>query len=98
MLASSRLIGGPSSSVNLVNFKTLFYVPIYFRFMHGQSAIDSGVNSLLFMAFFALGSVLNGGLIGKTHIFHLYMLMGGLLAVAGAALFYAMDHDSSKAR
>jgi MFS transporter, DHA2 family, glioxin efflux transporter len=50
------------------------------------------------MAFFALGSVLNGGLIGKTRIFHLYMLMGGLLAVAGAALFYAMDHDSSKAR
>jgi hypothetical protein len=94
----TRLTGDPSSSVNLADFQILFYLPIYFQSVHGQSAIASGVNSLPFMAFFALGSMLSGGLIGKTRIFQPYLLMGGLLATAGAALLYTLEVDSSKAR
>ncbi|KAL2255499.1 hypothetical protein VTK26DRAFT_3231 [Humicola hyalothermophila] len=45
---------------NLGNFQVLFYLPIYFQSIHGQSAIASGVNSLPFMAFFAAGSMLSG--------------------------------------
>ena len=50
------------------------------------------------MAFFALGSLLSGFLIGKTRLLQPYELTSGLLATAGAALLYTLDIDSSKAR
>ncbi|KAJ5553897.1 HC-toxin efflux carrier TOXA [Penicillium frequentans] len=83
---------------NLANFQVLFYLPIYFQSIHGQSAIASGVNSLPFMAFFAAGSMLSGFLIGKTRLLQPYELVSGLLATVGAALLYTLDTDSSKAR
>lgn len=83
---------------NLANFQVLFYLPIYFQSIHGQSAIESGVNSLPFMVFFAVGSMLSGFLIGKTRFLQPYEFASGVLATAGAALLYTMDLDSSKAR
>ncbi|KAF7373878.1 putative permeases of the major facilitator superfamily [Mycena sanguinolenta] len=83
---------------NLADFQIIFYLPIYFQSIHGQSAITSGVNSLPFMAFFAVGTMLSGFLIGKTHLLQPYELIGGLLATAGAALLYTLDIGSSKAR
>ncbi|RHZ59798.1 dynein heavy chain [Aspergillus thermomutatus] len=83
---------------NLANFQVLFYLPIYFQSIHGQSAIASGVNSLPFMAFFAAGSMLSGFLIGKTRLLQPYEFASGLLATVGAALLYTLDVDSSKAR
>jgi hypothetical protein len=38
------------------------------------------------MAFFALGSILSGFLIGKTRLAQPYEVISGLLATAGAAL------------
>ncbi|KAL2831699.1 major facilitator superfamily domain-containing protein [Aspergillus cavernicola] len=83
---------------NLANFQVLFYLPIYFQSIHGQSAIASGVNSLPFMAFFAVGSMISGFMIGKTRLLQPYELASGLLATVGAALLYTLDVDSSKAR
>ncbi|CZR68566.1 probable permeases of the major facilitator superfamily [Phialocephala subalpina] len=83
---------------NLANFQVLFYLPIYFQSIHSQSAITSGVNSLPFMAFFALGAILSGFLIGKIHLLQPYELASGLIATAGAALLYTLEIDSSKAR
>ncbi|KAL6238454.1 hypothetical protein BDW75DRAFT_247213 [Aspergillus navahoensis] len=83
---------------NLGNFQVLFYLPIYFQSIHDQSAIASGVNSLPFMAFFAVGSMLSGFLIMRTRLLQPYELVSGLLATAGAALLYTMGIDSSKAR
>lgn len=85
-------------SANLANFQVLFYLPIYFQSIHGQSAIASGVNSLPFMAFFAAGSMLSGFLIGKTRLLQPYEFASGVLATVGAALLYTLDIDSSKAR
>ncbi|KAG9228616.1 putative efflux pump antibiotic resistance protein [Amylocarpus encephaloides] len=84
--------------VNCAEFQVLFYLPIYFQSVHNQSAIASGVNTLPFIALFALGSMMSGGIIGKTRIFQPFLLVGGLLATVGAALLYTVDLDSSKAR
>ncbi|KAF7180996.1 hypothetical protein CNMCM7691_000125 [Aspergillus felis] len=83
---------------NLANFQVLFYLPIYFQSIHGQSAIASGINSLPFMAFFAAGSMISGFLIGTTRLLQPYEFASGLLATVGAALLYTLDIDSSKAR
>lgn len=76
----------------------MFYLPIYFQSIQGQSAITSGVNSLPYMAFFSLGAMLSGFLIGKTRLLQPYQLLGGLLATGGAALLYTLELDSSTAR
>jgi hypothetical protein len=44
----------------------MFYLPIYFQSIHGQSVVRSGVNTLPFLALFAVGAVISGAVIGKT--------------------------------
>ncbi|KGO41843.1 Major facilitator superfamily domain, general substrate transporter [Penicillium expansum] len=78
-------------------YQVLFYLPIYFQSIHGQSAIISGVNILPFLAFFALGAIVSGGVIGKTRYTQPYELIGALILTAGVALIYILDVDSSKA-
>lgn len=85
-------------SANLGNFQVLFYLPIYFQSINGQSAIDSGINTLPFMVFFAVGAVLSGFLTGKTRFLQPYELISALLATVGAALLFTLDINSSKAR
>lgn len=86
------------NSTNIANYQMIFYLPIYFQSIHGMSAIKSGVNMLPFLAFFALGAVVSGGVIGKTRYLQPYELISGLLSTAGMALFYTLEVDSSKAR
>jgi len=38
----------------------MFYLPIYFQSIKGNTAITSGVNTLLFLAFFGVGAMLSG--------------------------------------
>lgn len=44
----------------------MFYLSVYFQSIKGQTAIMSGVYTLPYLAFFALGAVSSGTLIGKT--------------------------------
>ncbi|KAF8850830.1 MFS gliotoxin efflux transporter glia [Acephala macrosclerotiorum] len=83
---------------NAVDYQVIFYLPIYFQAIHGQSAIMSGVNTIPFLAFFAFGAMVGGAVVGKTHLLQPYQLTSALLMTAGAALFYTLDIDSSKAR
>ncbi|KAI9736494.1 MAG: hypothetical protein M1818_006004 [Claussenomyces sp. TS43310] len=82
---------------NSAFYQVMFYLPIYFQSIHSQSAIISGVNSLPFFAFFALGAVLSGTFIGKTRHLQPYQLTSALLMTAGMALLYTLDIDSSQA-
>ncbi|KAL2820184.1 MFS general substrate transporter [Aspergillus cavernicola] len=78
-------------------YQVMFYLPIYFQSIHGQSAVKSGVNTLPFLAFFALGAVISGAVIGKTRYTQPYELLGALIMTAGMALIYILDIDSSQA-
>ncbi|ROV95677.1 hypothetical protein VMCG_07579 [Cytospora schulzeri] len=82
---------------NSAFYQVMFYLPIYFQSIHGQTAIMSGVDSLPFLAFFALGAVISGAAIGKTRHLQPYQLASTLLMTAGMALLYELDVDSSKA-
>ncbi|KAL7783865.1 putative MFS transporter [Trichoderma ceciliae] len=84
--------------VNLAEFLALFYLPIYFQSIHSQSAITSGVNTIPFVAFFALGSLISGFLVSKTGHLQPLQLASGLLATVGTALLYILDVDSGRAK
>ncbi|KAK2738431.1 dynein heavy chain [Onygenales sp. PD_40] len=79
-------------------YQVMFYLPIYFQSIHGQSAVTSGVNTLPFLAFFALGAVISGAAIGKTRYTQPFELLGALIMTAGMALVYILDVESSKAK
>lgn len=79
-------------------FQVMFYLPIYFQSIHGESAIMSGVYTLPFLAFFALGALVSGAAVGKTRHLQPFQLASALLVTAAMALFYTMDIDASKAR
>ncbi|KAI9710932.1 MAG: dynein heavy chain [Bogoriella megaspora] len=83
---------------NVALYQVIFYLPIYFQSIHGQSAIISGVNSLPFLAFFAAGAMLGGTLVGKTRYSQPYQLTSAVLMTAGMAILYTLDLNSSKAR
>lgn len=79
-------------------YEVIFYLPIYFQSIHGQSAIIGGLNSLPFLAFFAVGAVVSGMTVGKTRLLQPIQLASALLMTAGSALLYTMVIHSSKAR
>ncbi|KAH8429264.1 MDR family MFS transporter [Aspergillus melleus] len=81
---------------NLANFQILFYLPIYFQSIHGMSAIQSGVYSLPFMAFYTFGAVLSGILVGKTRLLQPLQLASGLIAILGAALIFCIEVNTPK--
>jgi hypothetical protein len=53
---------------------------------------------LPFLAFFSVGAVASGAVIGKTRYLQPYELISGLLSTAGMALLYTLEVDSSLAR
>ncbi|KAI4859040.1 putative MFS transporter [Hypoxylon rubiginosum] len=83
---------------NSANYQIVFYLPIYFQAVRGDSAIISGVNLLPFLAFFALGAMVSGAAVGKTQHLQPFELISGLLTTAGVALLYILEVDSSMGR
>lgn len=86
------------TSCNSANYQIVFYLPIYFQAVRGDSAIISGVNLLPFLAFFALGAMVSGAAVGKTQHLQPFELISGLLTTAGVALLYILEVDSSMGR
>lgn len=74
----------------------LFYLPIYFQSVKGYSAIKSGVNTLPFVCFYAVGSLLSGVWISKTRLPIAAEIVSPLLALIGTILFYRMEIDTPK--
>ena len=92
------LTGDSLASSNSALYQVLFYLPIYFQSIHGQSALISGVNCIPFLVFFGVGALASGALIEKTRLLQPYQLISALIMTAGMALLYSLDIDSSKAR
>lgn len=79
-------------------YQVMFYLPIFMQSIHGQSAILGGVNTLPFLVFFGVGTMVSGKVVEKTRYLQPFQVLSALLMTAGMALLYTLDIDSSKAR
>ncbi|RAO74259.1 uncharacterized protein BHQ10_010271 [Talaromyces amestolkiae] len=79
-------------------YQVMFYLPIFMQSIHGQSAILGGVNTLPFLLFFGVGTMVSGKVVEKTRYLQPFQVLSALLMTAGMALLYTLDIDSSKAR
>lgn len=78
-------------------FVAVYYIPLYFQFVHGDSGIMSAVRLLPFICFYVVVIMLCGWLMPKTGYFILWYLVSGVFMLIGSVLMYTVDLDTSTA-
>jgi len=68
----------------------LYYIPLFFQFSRGESAVRSAVRLLPFVAVNIVTVLANGALLPKYGCYMLWFLASGVLNSLGGALFFAM--------
>ncbi|KAJ5302089.1 hypothetical protein PENANT_c008G07742 [Penicillium antarcticum] len=78
-------------------FVAVYYIPLYFQFVHGDSGIMSAVRLLPFICFYVATILLCGWLMPKTGYFILWYLGSGVFMLIGSVLMYTVRFDTSAA-
>ena len=86
-----------TAAANTASFVPIYFIPLYFQFAHGTSALQAGIYLLPFVGFFVATILANGVIMARTGLYMPWYLVGGLLTVAGGALLYTVEVDSSPA-
>ncbi|KAF1829262.1 MFS gliotoxin efflux transporter glia [Decorospora gaudefroyi] len=79
-------------------FLLLFYLPIYFQSINGDSAIMSGVHNLPMVISACLFIIMGGVAVEKTQFATPYMTGGAALATVATGLLYTLDVGTSTGR
>lgn len=79
-------------------FVPIFFVPLFFQFTRGDGALDAGVRLLPLIIVLVVTISINGALMAKLGYYMPFYLFGGLLCVAGGALMYTVQQDTSQGR
>jgi Na+/melibiose symporter-like transporter len=80
------------------NAITLYYVPLFFQFTRGDSALQAAVRLLPFICLFIFSIMLAGGLLPVVGRYNIFYLIGGSLTLAGGALMFTIDANTSTSR
>ncbi|KAL2820843.1 major facilitator superfamily domain-containing protein [Aspergillus cavernicola] len=75
-------------------FVAVYYIPLYFQFVHGDSGIISAVRLLPFICFYVATILLCGALMPKTGYYILWYLFSGIFMLVGSALMYTVHYDT----
>ncbi|PLB45530.1 MFS general substrate transporter [Aspergillus steynii IBT 23096] len=79
-------------------FIPIYMVPLFFHFTRNDGPLDAGVRLLPFVVVMVLFVFLNGNLMARLGYYMPWFLTGGVLIVAGSALMYTVDQDTSQGR
>ncbi|TPX18617.1 uncharacterized protein E0L32_002474 [Thyridium curvatum] len=79
-------------------FIPIYFVPIFFQFTRGDSALMAGVRLLPLIMVMVFCVFVNGALLTKLGYYMPWYTLGGSLTLVGAALMYTVDQDTSEAR
>jgi hypothetical protein len=77
---------------------TLYYIPLFFQFTRGDSALRAAVRLLPFICTYIFFVIAAGGSLPVVGRYNLYYLVGGGLIVAGGALLFAISTTTSSGR
>lgn len=86
------------ASAQIIITIPIFFIPVYFQFAKGESAMRSGVQLLPFVLPLVFSVMLNGAVLAKVGYYMPWYLAGSSLALIGSALLYTIDVDTSHAR
>ncbi|KAL1855510.1 hypothetical protein Plec18170_004230 [Paecilomyces lecythidis] len=79
-------------------FVALYYIPLYFQFVHGDSGIMSAVRLLPFVCFYVVTILSCGYLMPKTGYYMVWYLVSGAFMLIGASLMYTVGYDTAPSK
>ncbi|KAI9655994.1 MAG: hypothetical protein M1821_005055 [Bathelium mastoideum] len=85
-----------SGSANI--FIPVYYIPIFFVFTHGDSALMAAVRLLPYIVFLAVFNMAVGVLLKRVNYYWTLFLLGGILMTIGGATMYTVRTDTSAAK
>lgn len=69
-------------------YVAIYYIPLYFQFVHGDTGTQAAVRLLPFIIFYIVGVLLNGILMPKYGYYMPWFLVSGVFMTIGGALMY----------
>lgn len=87
-----------TACASTATFLPIYFIPLFFQFVHNDSALDAGVRLLPFVIFLVVVCVANGTIMSITGYYYPWYVVGGAFNLIGAALMYTVNNDSSTAR
>ncbi|KAJ4326995.1 hypothetical protein N0V84_002608 [Fusarium piperis] len=75
-------------------FVAVYYIPLYFLFVHGDSGTEAAVRLLPFIFFYISAILLCGYAMPRTGYHMVWYLISGLFLTAGGAAMYTIKADS----
>lgn len=79
-------------------FLPAYYIPLFFQFTRGDSALESGVRLLPFIMLLIFAVIISGGLMAKFGHYMPWYTAGGALVLVGSALMVTVDASTSAAQ
>ncbi|KAL8857756.1 MAG: hypothetical protein Q9178_005656 [Gyalolechia marmorata] len=76
-------------------FTPTYYIPLFFQFALGDSALQAAVRLLPFICMLVFFALLNGGLMAKFGYYMPWYMFGGALILVGSSLMYTLDSNTS---
>ncbi|OHX00520.1 hc-toxin efflux carrier [Colletotrichum incanum] len=80
------------------SFIGIFYLPLYYQFTRGTSAVETSVHLLPFILFLAAFNLLNGQFMARTGYYYPWYIAGSALELIGGVLLYTVDEFTSNAK
>ncbi|KAL9611866.1 MAG: hypothetical protein Q9167_003520 [Letrouitia subvulpina] len=78
-------------------FVSIYYIPFYFLFVHGDSGIKAAVRLLPFICFYVATILICGATMGRTGYHMVWYLVSGVFLTAGGATMYTVKVDTAPA-
>ena len=70
---------------------TIYFIPLFFQFTHGDSALQAAVRLLPYITIFIFCVMFAGGTLPVVQRYNIYYIVGGMLTVTGGALLFTIS-------
>lgn len=84
-IKEANLLFVAAAGCNAAGFLPVYYIPVYFQFTRGDTALDAAVRLLPLIILLSATIIANGYLMSKLGYYQPWYLIGGALALAGNA-------------
>ncbi|KAI9745042.1 MAG: hypothetical protein M1818_001320 [Claussenomyces sp. TS43310] len=78
-------------------FVSVYYIPLYFLFVHGDSGTQAAVRLLPFICFYVATILLCGAAMGRTGYHMVWYLLSGIFLTCGGATMYTVRAGTPRA-
>ncbi|KAL8408917.1 hypothetical protein RB594_007378 [Gaeumannomyces avenae] len=80
------------------SFISIYYLPLYYQFTRGATAVETSVHLLPFILFLVAFNLVNGHFMGRTGYYYPWYIAGSALELIGGVLLYTVDENTSNAK